>query len=103
MAIAETRVYMPQAPRPPEAGQPEARPSEARQPQDRQHQTGEAGPGAQIGQGPGAGRDEGDKLGAVPEMPLPDIAQSAGGHQIMTGVPVRQDIGIGLQPRLCFT
>ena len=69
----------------------------------RQDQARKAGAGAQIGQRSGFWRDEGRKLGGIPEMPPPDILQGAGGNQIMAGVPVLEQAGIGLQPGQCFT
>lgn len=72
-------------------------------PHRRKHQPGEPGPGTQIGQGPGALWDQRRQLSRIPEMPAPQVGQGAFGHQIMAGVPVGQQIGIGLEPGQCFT
>ena len=72
-------------------------------PHRRQHQTGKAGARTQIGQGQGRFRDQGCQLGAIPQMTVPKVGQGAFGHQIVPGVPVGQQIGIGLQPGQCFT
>ncbi len=52
---------------------------------------------------PGIGGIKGRKLGAIPDMPVPDIVQGPGGYQIVAGVPVRQQTDIALQPPQCFT
>ena len=69
----------------------------------RQNQSRETRPGAEIRQGTGACRDVRRKLGAIPEMPPPEIGQGAIGHQVMPGVPIGQEAGISLQPGQCFT
>lgn len=69
----------------------------------RQHQPGEPGPGTQISQSPGSGRDQGFQLGGIEEMAVPKVNQGAFGHQIVAFVPVGQQVGIGLQPGQCFT
>ena len=69
----------------------------------RQHQPGEAGAGTQVGQGAGAFREQGCQLGRIPHMPPPEVRQGAFGHQIVPGVPLRQQRGIRLQPGQCFT
>ena len=51
----------------------------------------------------GIRRQQGGELGAIPEMALPEIGQGAFGHQIVPGVPIDQQVGIGLQPCRCFT
>ena len=43
--------------------------------QNRQHQAGKPCPAAKIGQRLGFVRDQGRQLGAVPDMPLPDLVQ----------------------------
>jgi len=72
-------------------------------PHRRQHQARETGAGTQIGQGAGLSRDQGSKLGAIPEVPPPEIGKGAAGHQIVPFIPVQQQIGIGLEPGQCFT
>ncbi len=64
----------------------------------RQHQAGKPGPGTQIGQGAGFRRHQGCQLGAVPEMPPPQIVQRAVRHQIVAAVPIPEEIGVSLQP-----
>ena len=68
-----------------------------------QHQAGKAGARAQIRQGFCLRRDKGGQLGAVPHVPPPQLGQGAGRHQVMAGIPVGQDVGIGLQPRQCLS
>ena len=68
-----------------------------------QNQARKACTAAQIGQGMGFGWDKGGKLGAVPGMPPPDFAQGRSGNQIMPGIPVGQQVHMGLEPGQCFT
>ncbi len=48
-------------------------------------------------------RDEFEKLGAVKEMPLPYMRQSALGHQIEFQIPFGQQFGIAVELGQCFT
>ena len=68
-----------------------------------QHQPREPGAGTEIRQCTGSFRHQGNKLCAIPEMPLPQLFDGLAGHQIVPGIPVGQDIGISLQPGQCFT
>ena len=69
----------------------------------RQDQPRKAGAGAQIGQSTGLSPDQGHKLGGIPEVAVPDIVEGFGGNQVMTGIPVGQNIRIGLEMGQCFT
>lgn len=68
-----------------------------------QHQTWKTRAGTQIGQSAGVRGDHRGKLGAIPQVPMPDIGQGAFGHKVMQGIPVGQQVGIDLQPGQCFT
>ena len=69
----------------------------------RQHQPGKPSARPEIGQSAYSCRDKGFQLGGIQEVPLPKVGHGASGHQIVPGVPFDQQVGIGLQPRQCFT
>ena len=70
--------------------------------QDRYHQPRKAGAGAQVDPGPG-GWSQGQELGRVGEMAVPDGIQCAGRHQIYGLLPLPQQGLVGRQPVDCFT
>ena len=71
--------------------------------QFRQDQARKSGAGTQIGQAPGAFRNQWRQLGGIPEVPPPDIVQRLGRNQIVPRVPIQQKARIALEAAQCFT
>jgi hypothetical protein len=71
--------------------------------QYRQHEAGKPGAAAEIDKAPGAGRDERQELRRIEEMPAPEIAERARSDEVDPPRPLREQRGVGLEPRQCFT
>lgn len=71
--------------------------------QFRQYQARKPSPGTQIRQSLGIFRNQGCQLRGIPEMPPPQIFQRLWGNQIVTGVPIEQEIGVPRQAPQRFT
>ena len=69
----------------------------------RQDQARKACAAAHVSQGLSVIWNKGGKLGRIPDMASPDIGQGRSGNQIVTGIPIGQQINLGLEPGQCFT
>ena len=68
-----------------------------------QHEPRKAGAAAQVDERSGIFGDVFRELGAVPDMPPPDVCERTGRDEIVAAVPVLQHPDIGLQAGQCFT
>lgn len=57
----------------------------------------------QIHQSLGRDGNQGGQLGGIPEMAAPKIVQGPFGNQIVTAVPIPQQVRVIFQPFQCFT
>ncbi len=71
--------------------------------QDGHNQAGKAGAGAEVDPGVKARWGQGQELGAVGEMAVPDGIERAGGHQIDGLLPLAQQFLVDGEALNCFT
>jgi hypothetical protein len=66
-------------------------------------QSGEAGPGAEVYEDAAGRREQGQELGAVQKVAVPEVGQGGRADQVDLGLPFHQQSGVDLQPLQCFT
>ncbi len=71
--------------------------------QDRQYQTWKPCAAAEVYEALRGRRDMREKLGRIEEVTTPKIAERGGADQVDVRGPADEQIGIGFEPRQCFT
>ncbi len=71
--------------------------------EDREHEPRQSGAAAEVDQVLGRTRDKTKKLRRIEHMPPPQSGESVAADEVDARRPAGQQIGIGLQPRECFT
>lgn len=69
----------------------------------RKHKSRKTGAASQINQRGGCGRNESRELGAVPNVPPPDILKRRSRDHVVARIPVAQKLHICLESRQRFT
>ena len=71
--------------------------------EDRQHQPGKAGAAAEIDQASRVVRDERAQLRRIEHVAAPQIGERVAADEVDARRPAGQQLGIGFEPRQCFT
>ena len=70
---------------------------------DRQNETGKPGAAAEIDEALRPRGDQRQELRRIEKMAAPEIAERARGDKVDAAGPLAEQLGIGLEPRQCFT